>query len=37
VISDGRIVGSGRHDELMRDCDIYKEMAKIQEFGEEGQ
>ena len=34
VISDGRIVGSGRHDELMRDCDIYKEMAKIQEFGE---
>ncbi|MBO6084393.1 MAG: ABC transporter ATP-binding protein, partial [Candidatus Methanomethylophilaceae archaeon] len=37
VISDGKIVGCGKHDELMRDCEIYKEMAKIQEFGEAGQ
>jgi len=34
VISDGEIVGAGKHDELMKGCDIYKEMAKIQEFGE---
>ena len=34
VLSDGRIVGNGKHDELMRSCEIYKEMAKIQEYTE---
>jgi ATP-binding cassette subfamily B protein len=32
VLSDGQIVGNGKHDELMRDCEIYREMAKIQEY-----
>ncbi|AMK14185.1 ABC transporter ATP-binding/permease protein [methanogenic archaeon mixed culture ISO4-G1] len=30
VLSDGRIVGNGKHDELLRTCEIYREMAKIQ-------
>ena len=32
VISDGRIVDSGKHDELMKRCDLYREMAKLQEY-----
>ena len=32
VLSDGRIVGSGKHEELMQSCEIYREMARIQEF-----
>jgi ATP-binding cassette subfamily B protein len=34
VLADGAIVGNGKHDELMKSCEIYREMAKIQEFGE---
>lgn len=34
VLADGKIVGNGRHEDLMRDCHIYQEMAKIQEFTE---
>ncbi len=32
VIADGTIVGSGKHDHLMKTCDIYREMARIQEY-----
>ena len=32
VISDGRIVGSGTHKELLRDCQLYRDMAKLQEY-----
>ena len=34
VVSDGRIIGSGKHDELMRTCELYREMAKLQEYEE---
>ena len=34
VISDGRIVASGKHSELMQSCDIYREMAALQEYKE---
>lgn len=30
VIEDGRIVGSGRHEELMETCDLYREIARSQ-------
>ncbi len=30
VLEDGRIVGSGTHDELMKDCSVYREIAKSQ-------
>ena len=33
VLADGRMVGCGKHDELIRDCEIYREMARIQEYG----
>ena len=32
VISDGKIVDSGTHAELMKRCDLYREMAKLQEY-----
>ena len=32
VISDGKIVGSGTHKELLRDCQLYRDMAKLQEY-----
>ncbi len=32
VISDGKMVDSGTHDELMKRCDLYHEMAKLQEY-----
>ena len=32
VISDGKMVDSGTHDELMTRCDLYREMAKLQEY-----
>ena len=32
VIADGTVVGSGRHEELMETCELYREMARIQEF-----
>jgi ATP-binding cassette subfamily B protein len=33
VLSDGRMVGNGTHEELLRTCEIYREMAKIQDSG----
>lgn len=30
VLEDGRVIGQGTHEELMRDCDIYREIAKSQ-------
>ena len=32
VIADGKIVDSGTHAELMKRCDLYREMAKLQEY-----
>ena len=32
VISDGRIIDSGTHNELIKRCDLYREMAKLQEY-----
>ena len=45
VLDEGRIVGSGTHDELMENCDVYKEIAMSQlsqselkkERGEQGE
>jgi len=31
VLSEGRVVGNGKHSELLESCPIYREMAKIQE------
>lgn len=30
VIDEGRIIGSGTHDELMRDCEEYREISRLQ-------
>ncbi len=30
VLDEGRIVGSGTHDELIRNCEVYREIAKSQ-------
>jgi len=30
VLEDGRIVGNGKHDELMAKCSVYREIAKSQ-------
>ena len=30
VLDDGKIVGSGKHDELMKNCSVYREIAKSQ-------
>ena len=32
VLSDGRIVDIGTHRELMKRCELYREMAKLQEY-----
>lgn len=34
VLDDGRVIGKGRHDELMRDCDEYKLIYAAQMGGE---
>ena len=34
VLSEGRIVGNGKHSELLESCPIYREMARIQECSE---
>ena len=34
VIEDGKIVGSGRHKELLKSCDIYKDIA-LSQLGKE--
>lgn len=35
VVDDGRIVGSGSHDDLLRDCPVYREIALSQLSEEE--
>lgn len=30
VLEDGRVVGSGRHDELMQSCEVYRDIAQTQ-------
>ena len=30
VLDDGRIVGKGKHEELLRTCDVYQQIAKSQ-------
>ena len=35
VLHDGKIAGIGKHDELMKNCDIYKEIALSQLSEEE--
>ena len=30
VIADGKVAGQGTHDELLKTCEIYREMAEIQ-------
>ena len=35
VVDEGRIVGSGTHSELLKECDVYKEIAKSQMTEEE--
>jgi len=34
VLEDGKIVGKGTHDELIKNCDVYREIA-ISQLGEE--
>ena len=33
VLDDGKIVGSGKHDELLASCDIYREVYESQQEG----
>ena len=33
VLDDGKIVGSGRHEELLSSCDIYREVYESQQEG----
>ncbi len=33
VLDEGRIVGMGTHDELLRSCDVYREIADSQKVG----
>jgi len=35
VLEQGRIVGEGRHEELLRTCDSYREIAQSQLSAEE--
>ena len=30
VLSDGRVAGLGRHDDLMETCDVYREIVESQ-------
>ena len=30
VVDDGRIVGQGTHQELLKNCPLYREIAEIQ-------
>ena len=40
VVDDGKIVGKGTHEQLLKDCDVYLQIAKSQlsekELGLEG-
>ncbi len=33
VLDEGRIIGAGRHEELMRDCEVYREISNSQMGG----
>ena len=35
VLDDGKIVGMGKHKELLKSCDVYKEIALSQLSEEE--
>ena len=35
VVDDGRIVGLGKHDELMKNCEVYQQIAYSQLSKEE--
>lgn len=35
VLEDGKIAGMGRHEELMRDCEVYQQIALSQLSKEE--
>ena len=35
VLSEGRVVGMGTHEELLRNCDVYREIAESQLSKEE--
>ena len=35
VIDGGKVVGSGKHEELLKTCDLYKEIALSQLSEEE--
>ena len=35
VLDDGRIVGKGKHEDLLKNCDVYREIAKSQLSEEE--
>ena len=35
VLDEGKIAGKGTHQELLRDCEVYKEIALSQLSGEE--
>ena len=35
VLEDGKIAGMGRHEDLMRDCDVYQKIALSQLSKEE--
>lgn len=37
VLDQGKIVGIGKHDELMKKCEIYKEIALSQLSQEEAE
>ena len=34
VIEDGHVVGSGKHKDLLKSCDVYKEIA-LSQLGKE--
>lgn len=35
VLSQGKLVGDGTHEELRQSCDIYRELCELQHYGEE--
>ena len=35
VLDEGKIVGKGTHDDLMRDCEVYRQIAYSQLSKEE--
>ena len=35
VMDDGRLAGAGTHEELLASCEVYQEICRSQERGEE--